>query len=81
MNSYQYNADIGTFTIKETGHERYELWIEEEQLGFYESPESAAADVAEFNTGYIEWDLFKNEERNIPAHLGEWSRIEEETPL
>lgn len=81
MQNYQYNADIGTFTIKQVGHEYYELWLGEEMLGSYESPELAASDVADFNTGYIEWDLFKNEERNIPSDLSDWSHIEEERPL
>lgn len=67
--SYEYNADIRTFEIREVEHQRYELWIEDENLGSYESPESAAMDVATFNTGYIEWDRFENEKGDFPANL------------
>lgn len=80
MRNYEYNADIGTFVIREIQHQRYELWIEDEQLGSYESPESAAMDVATFSTGFSEWDQLENEERHFPANLGQWSEIREETP-
>lgn len=80
MSIHAYNTDIGTFEIREVAHRLYELWIEDEQIGTYESPEMAAADVADFNTGYVEWDRFENEERNVPAHLGEWSLVTEEIP-
>ncbi|MDX1295077.1 MAG: hypothetical protein R3302_02350 [Sulfurimonadaceae bacterium] len=80
MRIYEYNADVGIFEIRQTEHARYELWIEDEQLGAYESPESAALDVAAFNTGYNEWDKFENDERNYPRNLGEWSKVEEESP-
>ena len=43
MKNYIYNADIGTFNIRQTGHLRYELWIKEELLGEYESAELARA--------------------------------------
>lgn len=72
MRVYEYNADIGTFEIREVEHQRYELWIEDENLGSYESPESAAMDVATFNTGYIEWDRFENEKGDFPANLSHW---------
>lgn len=80
MGIYAYNTDIGTFEIRKVADRRYELWIEDEQIDIYENPEAAAADVADFNTGYIEWDRFENEERNVPSDLGEWSRVTEETP-
>lgn len=80
MATYLYNTDIGTFEIREVRHRLYELWIEEENLGSYDSAESAAEDVASFNTGYVEWDRFENEETNVPAGLHEWSLISEEKP-
>ncbi len=80
MRTYTYNTDIGTFEIREVGHQLYELWIEDENLGFYDSPESAAADVAAFNTGYIEWDRFENEEANVPADLGKWNFVTAQRP-
>ena len=80
MATYLYNTDIGTFETREVRHRLYELWIEEENLGSYDSAESAAEDVASFNTGYVEWDRFENEETNVPAGLHEWSLISEEKP-
>lgn len=37
-------------------HYHYQLFINEEPLGEYESAELAVQDVATFNTDYIEWD-------------------------
>jgi hypothetical protein len=80
MRIYEYNAEIGTFEIRQVEHARYELWVEDEKLGSYETPESAALDVATFNTGYSEWDRFENEERNFPATLSDWAKVTEESP-
>lgn len=80
MKKYIYNADIGTFAIRQIGHFLYQLWIEEELLGEYESAELAAADVSRFNTDYVQWDKLENELTNIPANLSEWTAIAEETP-
>lgn len=79
MHIYTYNADIGTFEIKQTGHKRYELWINDEMLGVYENAEFAAQDVARFNTGHTEWDRWENELENYPINLSEWAQIEEES--
>ncbi len=80
MRTYTYNSDIGTFEIKPLGHERYELWLDEELLGSYESAEFAAQDVANFNTDYPEWDRFKNELQNFPSDLSQWTEVKEELP-
>lgn len=80
MKIYEYNADIGTFEIKQIGHERYELWLEEEFLGAYESAKFAAEDVAAFSTGYNEWDRFKNELQNFPSDLSQWTEVKVELP-
>jgi len=80
MNNYLYNTDIGTFEIRQTGHERYQLWIEEEMLGEYAAPEEAAADVAGFNTDYPEWDKLQNDIQNVPLTLADWTTVSEETP-
>jgi len=80
MNNYLYNADIGTFEIIKTGHERFRLWLGEELLGEYASAEEAAADVASFDTGYPEWDQLENEIENVPATLDDWTPVAEETP-
>ena len=80
MKIYLYHSPIGTFEIRQTEHMRYELWIEEEMLGFYESPESAAQDVAAFNTDYIQWDRFENELENFPESLNDWAKVTEASP-
>ncbi|RLA72591.1 MAG: hypothetical protein DRG24_02540 [Epsilonproteobacteria bacterium] len=80
MKNYIYNTDIGTFEIKQIEHLRYELWIEEELLGSYESAEIAAEDVATFNTDYMEWDEFENELEHYPRTLSEWTEVKEDAP-
>lgn len=80
MKNYIYNSDVGTFEIVYKGHLEYQLWIEEELLGEYESAELAAEDVASFNTDYPEWDRFKNELENYPRSLAEWTAVSEEIP-
>ena len=80
MQSYIYNSDIGTFEIIQTRHEMYELWIGEELLGSYESAESAADDVSNFNTGYLEWDKFHNELEGFPSKIDEWTVVKVDAP-
>ena len=80
MKNYIYNSDVGIFEIVHKGHLQYELWIEEELLGEYQSAELAAEDVAEFNTDYVEWDRLKNELENFPKSLAEWTSVSEESP-
>ncbi|MBD3790576.1 MAG: hypothetical protein IE918_00190 [Campylobacterales bacterium] len=80
MQAYRYNSPIGPFEIRQVGHLRYELWIEEEKLGEYESAESAALDVAAFNTDYVEWDRFENELENFPKSLSDWTAEKEASP-
>jgi len=80
MKNYIYNADIGTFEIRQTDQLLYQLWIEEDLIGEYESPEVAAADVAGFETDYLEWDKLENELENVPANLAQWTVVAEEAP-
>jgi len=80
MKYYIYNTDIGTFEIRKTGLFRYQLWINEELLGEYESAEVAAEDVATFNTDNVEWDTLENELEHVPAALSEWTVMREEKP-
>ena len=80
MKNYIYNADIGTFEIRQTGHLLYQLWIEEELLGEYASAEIAAEDVAAFDTDYEEWDQLKNELNNVPTSIAQWATVTEEAP-
>ena len=80
MKRYIYNSDIGTFEIRQTGHLRYQLRIEEELLGEYANADLAAADVAGFDIGYVEWDKLENELENVPDNLSKWSIVTEEEP-
>ncbi len=80
MKNYIYNADIGTFEIRQTGHLLYQLWIKEELLGKYVSAELAAADVAAFDTDYVEWDKLENKLENVPTNLAQWTTVKEDAP-
>jgi hypothetical protein len=80
MKMYIYHSEIGRFEIRQTGHRRYNLWIDEEMLGTYESAERAAEDVANFETDHLRWDTFKNELENVPSGLDQWVEIKEESP-
>lgn len=75
-----YNSGIGTLEIVHKGHLHYQLWLEEELLGEYESAELAADDVANFDTDYVEWDTLKNELENFPTSLAQWTAVDGETP-
>lgn len=80
MKNYLFNAGIGTFEIRFAGHDRYRLWIGEEMLGEYGSAETAAADVAGFDTGYPEWDKLENGLENVPRTLADWTPVTQERP-
>jgi hypothetical protein len=80
MQTYRYNSPVGTFEIRQVRHLRYELWVEEEKLGEYESAETAATDVATFNTDFVEWDRFENELENFPKNLSDWKEVKEASP-
>ena len=80
MKYYIYNADIGTFEIRKVDHFRYQLFINEEMLGEYESAELAAEDIAAFNTDFVEWDNLENELENVPATLSQWTVIRGDIP-
>ncbi len=80
MQTYIYNSEIGTFEIRQTGHKRYELWIEYELIGSYDNAVFAADDVANFDTDYIEWDKFENELQDFPSDLSKWAKVKEEAP-
>jgi hypothetical protein len=80
MKQYLYNTDIGTFEIRRVGPRLYELWINDEKLGDYESPEMAAQDVATFNTDYVEWDMLENELEHVPHGLDDWTPVKRDEP-
>ena len=80
MKNYLYNANIGTFEIRQKSHLLYQLWLGEELLGEYATAELAAEDVANFETNYIEWDKLENELENVPSGIAQWTMIDEDTP-
>ena len=80
MKIYTYNTDLGAFEIRQLSGKVFELLLEDEKLGEYESPQSAAADVATFNTDYVEWDELENKIERYPKTLEEWTKVEEERP-
>jgi hypothetical protein len=79
MKNHIYHADIGTFEIQQMSHLLYQLWMEEELIGEYASPELAASDVAAFDTNYEVWDQLKNKLDNVLTDLSYWTAIIEET--
>jgi len=76
MHTYIFNADLGTFEITNGHHHRmYELWLENEKLGEYATARDAAADVAAFNTGNLEWDELESEALRVPAGIEAWTEV------
>ncbi len=57
----------------------YELWLEYEKLGEYATAEDAAADVAAFNTGYLEWDDLESEAVYVPSGIEGWTDVTAES--
>lgn len=80
MHTYIFNTDLGTFEITNAHvnnhhHRVYELWLEDEKIGEYATAQDAAADVAAFNTGYVEWDNLESDGIEVPATLSEWTEV------
>ena len=74
VHTYIFNTDLGTFEITNSHHHRmYELWLENEKLGEYASAEEAAADVAAFDTGYVEWDNLESDAVRVPGGIDGWT--------
>ena len=70
--SWRYKSEVGTFDIRfEEG--RYWLYLEDERLDSYPSPEDAASDVYTQTTGYFEWDDLDSPE--MPAGLDDWEQV------
>lgn len=76
MATYVYNTDLGTFEITNHHHRGYELWLEDEKIGEYATAEDAAMDVANFNTGYLEWDDMESELHRVPASVTHWTKVD-----
>ncbi len=70
---YHYKTSVGVFIIKpmRNNPNSFGLYINDELLGAYSSPVSAADDVRSQHTGYHEWDML-NLSANYPTDLGDW---------
>jgi hypothetical protein len=80
VHTYIFNTDLGAFEITNAHpsnhhHRMYELWLEDEKLGEYATAEEAAADVAGFNTGYVEWDNLESDGVRVPETIGAWTEV------
>lgn len=64
---------IGLFKIIALSNGRYDLWINDVNLGNYSSPDAAADDVYNCATGWDDWDLQLMVDH--PSDLSEWQRI------
>lgn len=72
VNRWQYRSPIGTFWIEsdQVHVGRWELKINGERLGSYQTPRMAADAVSSQSTGYSAWDALKDV--RIPSYLDEW---------
>ncbi|NJK58869.1 MAG: hypothetical protein HC939_24290 [Pleurocapsa sp. SU_5_0] len=69
--SWSYKIKSGTFWISPQSNGRYLLSINNQALGSYHSPQSAADDVYQCATGYDAWD---NKGSCLePTDLSEWN--------
>jgi hypothetical protein len=71
---YWFRSAVGVFWIRpQPGHEgRYWLGIDDERLGSYHSPRSAADEVYMRHTGWHAWDRLRD--ADAPRDIGEWER-------
>ncbi len=69
---------LGTFWIvkNEAKDQSFFLGCEDENLGQYESADSAVNDIHKRETGYLEWD--EQSSLNVPTVLSEWAQGEPE---
>lgn len=67
-----YKTEVGIFKIIKNKFGYYDLWIDDEILGSYHSPWSAADDVYLQSTGHYEWDDL--DPVTDPTDLSEWNR-------
>jgi hypothetical protein len=65
-----YESGIGRFKIIRKDFNAYELWIDNIDLGLYDSPEAAAAAVYHQSTGWDEWDTSDTDSK--PSDIGVW---------
>jgi hypothetical protein len=71
---------LGTFWVVETNNEsteRYFLGINDQELGAYNDLETAAKDVYEQSTGYLQWD--SQAKVKVPESISQWAEGDPET--
>jgi hypothetical protein len=69
---YYFKASVGNFQIKQqSSSERWGLYLGDELLGTYHSPQAAADDVFMQATGDYSWDTIRPTVRH-PQDLSEW---------
>ena len=70
---YQFYTSVGTVSLVPEAGGRYKVMFEDEHLGSYPSPESAADDVSGGHTNSPSEGIDLGE-LEIPADLGEWDK-------
>jgi hypothetical protein len=70
---YDHVSPFGTFSIKpdQCAHQGWCLWLDDELLGPYPTPQDAALAVHNHLTGHAEWDAWYA--GDIPADLRDWT--------
>ena len=74
MELWVFKSRAGTFKISQLSSGRTGLWVDNELLGSYHSPHSAAQEVFECTTGHEPWD--ENIEVDFPSELDDWRKIQ-----
>jgi len=69
---FTYESPVGTFWIRPEPAGRVQLGIDRHRLKTYDSPKTAARDVAAKNTGFAAWDTLEN--NVVPGELHNWKR-------
>ncbi len=70
LRTWHYRTGFGVFVIREREDDRFCLYIDDEVLGAYDSPGTAADEVFFGTTGFTAWD---NANLDEPHDLSEWS--------
>jgi hypothetical protein len=68
-----YKSKRGSFSIRRLQNGRFGLYVGDEMLGSYHTPEAAADDVFMCVTGHDPWD--NQLTVDYPADLGDWQQL------
>ena len=72
--AWRYQSSIGLFEIFFVVDELYDLWLADEPVGLFDSPEKAAEAVFHKNTGNEIWDDLLTEFG--PVDLSKWEHYQ-----